>query len=98
MIEAGGAAAARRLAVEHPLPIQLAVIDSAPPQLDGLRLSGELKAHRAGLKVIFVTGAVDGVASIGDREAFVIRKPFRADDLLMAAADALSLPQPSPFQ
>lgn len=63
------------------------VTDIAMPDIDGVTLAERLRAERPGLPVLFITGhATHEVARRLPADAAILRKPFRALDLVSSVA------------
>src|SRR3954469_21960445 len=76
----------------------LAIIDLKMPGMDGLMLIRQLKKERPDLPVIIITGfstEVSAIEAINLGVAGYLTKPFRAPQVLAAAAKALGVAQPA---
>lgn len=80
-----GFEAIRILADRH---IDLLVADMRMPELDGVQLGIQAKVMRPYLHVVYMTGFADSAAKV--RNAWVIRKPIRAAELLRIVKEEMS--------
>jgi CheY-like chemotaxis protein len=70
--------------------IELAVVDYAMPHMSGTQFVGMARERNPGLSVVYISGYADPgeVAKQGD--AILVKKPYRAPELLGAVNEALS--------
>jgi CheY-like chemotaxis protein len=85
VLEARDGAEALRLGRDHPGPVHLLVTDAIMPDLTGVQLFEQLRPLRPAVKVLYVSGHMDG--SLPDPGGLrpgtaLLRKPFRAHDLV----------------
>lgn len=75
----------------HP-EIELVITDLNLPGIKGEEIFNTLLERRAGIRVIVSTGATDSAAyaSLLERGAHLLRKPFMPQDLLTAVRSALA--------
>jgi PAS domain S-box-containing protein len=87
--EAESGPEALRLLVNMP-SIELAVVDYAMPHMSGAQFVGVARERNPDLAVIYISGYADPgeVAKQGD--AILVKKPYRAPELLGAVKEALS--------
>jgi PAS domain S-box-containing protein len=96
VIEATGAAEARKIAVKNPVKIDLLVTDVVMPGGSGPELASLLKHLNPELKVLFMSGytgdllAQHGVLNPG---TLLLEKPFTIDTLMSSVREALGIPQ-----
>jgi CheY-like chemotaxis protein len=69
--------------------IHLLLTDMIMPRMNGRDLAVQLRQHRPGLKVLFMTGYADPETLEGGR---VLEKPFMPEVLLREIHDVLSSP------
>jgi PAS domain S-box-containing protein len=92
VLEARHGADALRIAEESGRPIDLVVTDLVMPEMGGRELAERLRAHRPGLKVLFISGyteraiTVDGV--MPPNTGFV-EKPFTVEQLMRRLREIL---------
>lgn len=78
---------------QHEHPVDLFLIDVVLPNISGPDLAQELRKHVPGSAILFTSGYGDGAGAAlrqSDPEAKFLPKPFTADELLKAVANALS--------
>jgi len=91
VIEASDGAEALRVAAVHAGSIHLLLTDIIMPRLNGVRLAEQLLQQRPRMAVLFMSGYVEGTPLSARRpDIALLRKPFRADDLVDAVRAALS--------
>lgn len=84
LVAANGAEALRVAATE---PFGLLVTDLVMPDIDGVSLAQQLQQNRPDLPVLFITGYAGGdLIQRLPADANVLRKPFRALDLVTSVA------------
>jgi len=91
-VEAGDGVEALALLADGHRPVQLALIDLALPNMDGLRFARELERTRPGIPVLFMTGYTSDEAARGSATLegnALIEKPFTADLLVRRVRQAL---------
>jgi len=74
------------------IPIDFAIIDYAMPRMSGIQLTQAARERRPDLPVIYMTGYADLDAIGRDPEATIVKKPYRAPELLRAIERELSRP------
>jgi two-component system cell cycle sensor histidine kinase/response regulator CckA len=81
---------ALRIAGEHPGPIHLLLTDVVMPRTSGPRLAERVRAKRAQIKVLFMSGyAAEALPEHGGATAPLLPKPFGPDELARAVRAAL---------
>jgi signal transduction histidine kinase/CheY-like chemotaxis protein len=93
VLDAASAAEAIKLADAHP-EVGLLFTDVVMPDMNGRRLSDEIKKHRSDIKVLFTTGYTrDAIVHNGTLEAGVslLSKPFTLDKLARKVAEVLGV-------
>jgi len=92
VLEAGTRDAALALAWEHVGPIHLLLADVVLPGVSGPTLAGELRARRAEVKVLFMSGYTEDAivhrGVLAPNTAF-ITKPFAGDELAAKVREVL---------
>jgi CheY-like chemotaxis protein len=94
VLDAANAADAIKLADTHP-EVGLLFTDVVMPDMNGRRLSDEIKKRRSDIKVLFTTGYTrDAIVHNGTLEAGVslLNKPFTLDNLARKVAEVLGGP------
>ena len=92
LVTEAGSGAAALLALRTRL-VDLVLADLTMPHMTGLDLATEVAALAPGLPVVLMTGYGPGaLANPGPHIRATLQKPFRADALALALADALGLP------
>ncbi len=86
VLEARHGADALRIVEESGRPIDLVVTDLVMPEMGGKELAERLRAHRPGLKVLFMSGYTEKVDRRGGRHAAQHR--VRGEAVHGGAADA----------
>ncbi|WP_340647630.1 PAS domain S-box protein [Phenylobacterium sp.] len=81
------------LAILEREPIDLVITDFAMPQVTGLQLADEIKAHHPGVAVILATGYAE-LPSGSDSNLPRLAKPFLQDDLARALQEVLAVKPP----
>jgi signal transduction histidine kinase/CheY-like chemotaxis protein len=71
-------------------PPEVLVVDYAMPGMTGAELAARVRATHPALRVVFVTGYADSAAidAVSDARTVTLRKPFDADALIAAIAEA----------
>jgi NO-binding membrane sensor protein with MHYT domain/nitrogen-specific signal transduction histidine kinase len=66
----------------------VAVLDFAMPDMNGVEVARRIRALRPGLRLIFASGFADtdAIHAVAGPDAIVLRKPFRVDELLRVIA------------
>jgi PAS domain S-box-containing protein len=94
VIEAGGGDAALHCLKRHAGRVALMVADIAMPGMSGIELAQAARRNRPDLPVVFVTGfagaALPPAENHEDRTDQLLRKPFRAAELVAQVAAALA--------
>jgi two-component system, cell cycle sensor histidine kinase and response regulator CckA len=82
---------ALRISNDFSAPIDLLVTDVVLPGIGGKELADQLRSHRVGLKVLFMSGyASESLEDkVSDCEDF-LHKPFKLSTLVRAVQDALN--------
>ena len=71
--------------------IRVAFLDLRMPEIDGVELCRRIKEHDHGARVFALSAYVDAIPALDDANAGFekhFRKPFNADEVLRAAAEA----------
>jgi PAS domain S-box-containing protein len=78
--------------VEGNIPIDLALVDVAMPEMTGPEFVVAARTHRPDLRVLYMTGFADypTIAPVGDSP--IVHKPFRLDELIGKVKDATTTP------
>jgi DNA-binding response OmpR family regulator len=93
VLEALDVADATRLAHTHPGPIDLLITDVVMPGASGPELARQLRAHRPGLRVLYMSGYPESLDRRIDGEAgwtAWLQKPFTPDVLTRKVRDCLT--------
>jgi signal transduction histidine kinase len=77
---------------ERERPIDLLLVDYAMPGMNGVALINRAKASQLGLKVLLISGRVDGIDTQGAFDIPALSKPFRTAELIRRVADILTRP------
>ncbi len=84
VVRADQAAGALAL-LDEGVPVDLLIADVAMPGVNGLQLADLARARRPGLRVLLATGYAQDGQAMGRNPGFpVLRKPFRAEQLVTA--------------
>ena len=79
VLAAAGGGEAIGLAGSHAGPIQLLVTDVVMPEMSGRQIAGAIRAHRPGIRVLYMSGYTDDAVVlhgvVGATDAF-LQKPF----------------------
>jgi two-component system cell cycle sensor histidine kinase/response regulator CckA len=93
VVEAEDGMAALAVAASHQGTIDILVTDIVMPRMNGLQLVAELRARHPALAVVLMSGyseeVVEQRGAIPD-DCIFLSKPFRAETLAAAVADALA--------
>ena len=92
VLEAAGAEAALKIAMEHAGAIDLLITDMVMPGISGQELARKMRNLRKGIKVIYMSGYSEhaaGEAAKCDVEAVVLTKPFSRSILLRTLREVL---------
>ena len=82
---------ALRLFEEREDEVALLLTDVVMPEMSGIELARALQARRAGLRVLLMSGQLDG--QVAAAEGGFLAKPFQPQDLARAVATALGQPE-----
>ena len=102
VLTAANGAEGLAVAEGHAGPIHLLITDVRMPRLSGPDLARHLADRRPVMKVVYMSGYVEGAGAEGGglpQDRPLIRKPFMLDDLLrvvQAVLDPLRSSSPSP--
>lgn len=80
---------------QHPLDVALVLTDVVMPDMNGRELAEVLRRERPSLKVIFMRGYMDAIASrlgVYSREAAFVEKPFTPATLARKVRAVLDQP------
>ncbi|MEZ5353128.1 MAG: response regulator [Bryobacteraceae bacterium] len=98
LLEAGHGKAAMEVARNHPGPIDLLVTDVVMPEMSGFELAREMRAFRANLKVLFISGytGLSGVdpEQMKEGSAF-LQKPFTLNAFVAKVRELLEKGPPA---
>jgi PAS domain S-box-containing protein len=92
VLEARHGADALRIAEESSRPIDLVVTDLVMPEMGGKELAERLRAHRPGLKVLFMSGYTEKVITAGGvmpPNTGFVEKPFTVEQLMRRLREIL---------
>jgi DNA-binding response OmpR family regulator len=79
------------IAKNHPDVIDVVVTDVVMPRVSGPKLVAELRSHRPGLKVVYVSGyTFDMLDPRTLEDGTFLTKPFTASDLAAAVREAVA--------
>jgi PAS domain S-box-containing protein len=70
--------------------IELAVVDYAMPRMSGTQFMQMARKRNAGLPVVYISGYADPGEIAKEGDAILVKKPYRAPELLTAIKEALS--------
>jgi CheY-like chemotaxis protein len=93
VIPATDGAEALRLCQEHDGTIDLMVSDIVMPRLNGLQLSGQVRAAHPAMKFLFITGFAEEFPELRElikHGAIILEKPFLPSELLRRVEDTLN--------
>jgi PAS domain S-box-containing protein len=77
------ASGAEALAIlDDRVPIELAVVDYAMPRMSGIEFVRAARERRLDLPVVYITGYADPQEVAIDGDAIIVRKPYRAAELV----------------
>jgi DNA-binding NtrC family response regulator len=95
VISATGGMDALAIVEDRSVGIDLLLTDIVMPDLNGVALSRMAALRRRGLAVLYMTGFAEvALERAGQLLGTVLYKPFRAEALLAAVADALPVRNP----
>jgi two-component system cell cycle sensor histidine kinase/response regulator CckA len=92
VLEARHGADALRIVEESGRPIDLVVTDLVMPEMGGKELAERLRAHRPGLKVLFMSGYTEKAISAGGAmppNTGFVEKPFTVEQLMRRLREIL---------
>ena len=92
VLEARHGADALRIVEESGRPIDLVVTDLVMPEMGGKELAERLRAHRPGLKVLFMSGYTEKVIAAGGimpPNTGFVEKPFTVEQLMRRLREIL---------
>lgn len=92
VLEAGSASEALLICREYPGFIHLLLADVTMPAMSGPELASEIKEARPDVRVMFMSGHVDGTLLILNHGWSFVQKPFVMKVLLERVASALRTP------
>jgi PAS domain S-box-containing protein len=92
VLEAGDGLEALAVGAQHPGRIDLLVTDVVMPRLNGPALAESLAAQRPGIKVLFLSGGMDGEAGPLPEHACFLAKPYSVSDLARTVRELLHSP------
>ena len=98
VLHAGDGAAALRLGAGGTGSLDLLLTDMVMPGLSGPELFSQLRVHRPGLRVLYISGySEEAIANRSGlvREGPLLEKPFTPGELLRQVTQALNLPEPA---
>jgi CheY-like chemotaxis protein len=76
--------------LDRNIPIDLALVDYAMPHMSGPQFMAAARLRRSDLPAVFVTGYADPRELINDADAVIVKKPYRAVELVRVIQDVLS--------
>jgi two-component system, cell cycle sensor histidine kinase and response regulator CckA len=89
VLEAKNGASALAIAQEYPHQIHLVLTDVMLPDVNGVELSAQLKVHRTGLRVLYMSGYPGDLLShhgVLEADAVLLPKPFTKADLIASVS------------
>lgn len=92
IVEAADSTEAAEAAERHAPEIDLVVLDVVLPDRDGVTVGSELSRHIDDLRILYVSGYLEGELperSRGASRTAFLQKPFTVDDLLSRVEDLL---------
>ena len=92
VLPANNGASALALALQDPNEIHLLLTDVVMPEMNGPDLAAQLKAHRPGLNVLYMSGYTGKLLShhgVLEAETALLHKPFTKRDLLVRVGACL---------
>lgn len=89
VLSAGSADQARLIAKGFPRPIHLLLSDVMMPDVSGPELASALKQDRPEMRVMLMSGFIDGAMLVLNHGWYFIAKPFLATALLARVNDVL---------
>jgi len=92
VLPANNGASALALALQYPNEIHLLLTDVVMPEMNGPDLAAQLKAHRPGLNVLYMSGYTGKLLShhgVLEAETALLHKPFTKRDLLVRVGACL---------
>jgi two-component system, cell cycle sensor histidine kinase and response regulator CckA len=93
IMEASNGAEGLRIAQKSPVPVDILLTDMLLPELSGYDLAVALREMYPNMKIIMVTGYVEGdivQRGIEELHAAFLDKPFKASELRRLVAEAAS--------
>jgi CheY-like chemotaxis protein len=76
VLAAGNGEAALRVSRRHPGPVDLLLTDMEMPGMGGLELSRKIKAERPGIKILVMSGDIEGEEQVALDGLPFLPKPF----------------------
>jgi PAS domain S-box-containing protein len=76
--------------LERQIPIDLVVVDYAMPRMSGAQFVTTARVRQANMPAVFVTGYADPHDIIDNANAVIVKKPYRASELLRATGELLA--------
>jgi PAS domain S-box-containing protein len=70
--------------LDRGVPVDVALVDYAMPRISGTEFVRAARERRPDLPVIYITGYAEPLGVAQEKNAIVIRKPYRSSDLLRA--------------
>jgi PAS domain S-box-containing protein len=98
VLEARTSPEAAKIATTYTGSIDLLLTDVVMPQVDGYQLSDYLRFHRAGMRVLYMSGYAGSMRSVrsGSKPRMrVLPKPFCKEALFLAVRQVLDEPRPA---
>jgi two-component system, cell cycle sensor histidine kinase and response regulator CckA len=91
VIEASDGAEALEVAAAHAGPIDLLLTDVIMPKVNGLVLAQRLLKERPGIRVLYMSGFVEGSMLLAKHpELIILHKPFTSAALIAAVRQILA--------
>jgi two-component system cell cycle sensor histidine kinase/response regulator CckA len=91
VIEASDGAEALEVASSHVEPLDLLLTDVIMPKLNGLVLAQRLLQERSGIRVLYMSGFVEGSMLLAKHpQSIILHKPFTSDALIAAVRQLLA--------
>jgi CheY-like chemotaxis protein len=76
--------------LDRQIPVDIALVDYAMPHMSGSQFMAAAHQRRSDLPAVFITGYADPQELTNDPDAVIVKKPYRASELLRVIQDTLT--------